>query len=275
MATNSSIKYDVVIPTYNPDRSLLRAVKSALNQTIKPDKIIIVDDGSTLDSSKSLFDEIHKIKTNIPIDIIGQNNSGAASARNKGVQFCSSEIIGFLDSDDAWEEKKMEKQLPLFVNKEIYLVGSLLKGCNKIYNKGDLNKISLHRQILSNHFQTSTICVRKNIFNELQGFPEKQRYAEEGDLYFKLYSKTKYLYQLQEELVLYGDGILAFNPNGLSGNIKLMHRGEIINLRRLRKRKQISDGQYLFYLIYLKLKFLFRYFRRVIFFNFYFTKTTV
>ena len=100
----------VVIPTYNRCELLKRAISSVLNQTIRSKKIIVVDNGSTdntYEMISTLFPEI---------TYIYEKRRGVSIARNLGIKNCNSQWIAFLDSDDVWEPRKLEKQL-FFTNK--------------------------------------------------------------------------------------------------------------------------------------------------------------
>lgn len=90
----------VVIPTYNRQRFLPRAIDSVLRQTYPVSEILVVDDGST-DDTPQLIAEAQKhfpLIKYIRLD----KNSGAQNARNVGINAASGEWIGFLDSDDEW-----------------------------------------------------------------------------------------------------------------------------------------------------------------------------
>ena len=95
----------IVIPTYNRCELLKRAINSVLDQTINVREIIIVDNGSTdntYEMISSLFPEI---------TYIYEKRKGVSIARNVGIKNCLSTWIALLDSDDAWEPQKLEKQL--------------------------------------------------------------------------------------------------------------------------------------------------------------------
>lgn len=89
-------KISVVVPVYNSEKYLRRCVDSILAQTLKEIEIILVNDGST-DQSSTICDEYAK---NQNIKVIHQKNSGPATARNVGIQSATGEYIGFVDSDD-------------------------------------------------------------------------------------------------------------------------------------------------------------------------------
>ena len=96
----------VVIPTYNRANLIARSIRSVLEQTVEPLEVIVVDDGSK-DDTKKVIEEMNEPK----VKYIYQENGGAASARNRGVQECKGDWIAFHDSDDVWHADKLEKQL--------------------------------------------------------------------------------------------------------------------------------------------------------------------
>lgn len=100
-----SLKFSIIIPLYNKEKYIQRAVDSVLNQTYQNFELIIVDDGST-DGSLSA---IKNYTGNPKIRIISQNNKGACSARNTGINSAMYKYIIFLDADDAWMENFLKE----------------------------------------------------------------------------------------------------------------------------------------------------------------------
>ena len=90
-------KISVIVPVYNVETYLDKCVDSIVVQTYRNLEIILIDDGST-DSSPAICDAW--AKRDLRIKVIHQDNSGAAVARNNGLQVASGEYIGFVDSDD-------------------------------------------------------------------------------------------------------------------------------------------------------------------------------
>ena len=97
----------VIIPTYNRARTIERAVNSVLNQTWKQIEVIVVDDGSTDQTTEILKGYGDKIRA------ICQKNGGPGAARNTGIKAATGDIISFLDSDDEWLPSKVERQVKL------------------------------------------------------------------------------------------------------------------------------------------------------------------
>ena len=93
----------VIVPVYNVEKYLRQCLESIINQTYKNLEIILVDDGST-DNSGNICEE-YAPKDN-RIKVIHKTNSGLSSARNAGLDICTGEYIGFVDSDD-WLEPDM------------------------------------------------------------------------------------------------------------------------------------------------------------------------
>ena len=97
----------VIIPTYNREKTLMRAIESVLNQTYRDLELIISDDCST-DHTAELVRGIDDSRVRY---ICLPSNQGACAARNAGIDSARGEYIAFQDSDDAWLPEKLEKQL--------------------------------------------------------------------------------------------------------------------------------------------------------------------
>ena len=95
----------IVMPVYNVEKYLEKAVNSVIKQTYKNLEIILVDDGSK-DSSGVLCDELAKKDTRIKV--IHQENAGLSAARNAGIKLATGKYIGFMDSDDLIAENMYE-----------------------------------------------------------------------------------------------------------------------------------------------------------------------
>lgn len=100
-------KISVVIPTYNRAQLLRRAIRTVIEATCLDDEIIVVDDGST-DETSSVPAEFNR-----EIRYILLRNRGAGAARNAGVKGASHDLIAFVDSDDEWLPERLDQQRPL------------------------------------------------------------------------------------------------------------------------------------------------------------------
>jgi glycosyltransferase involved in cell wall biosynthesis len=98
------MKISAVIPAYNSEATIARAIDSVLAQTRSADEIIVVDDGSTDRTAEVIGSYGDKVI------LIRQENAGASVARNTGIEAATGEWIAFLDADDEWLPEKLKLQ---------------------------------------------------------------------------------------------------------------------------------------------------------------------
>jgi glycosyltransferase involved in cell wall biosynthesis len=96
----------VIIPTYNRAELIGRAVKSVLNQSFRDFELIVVDDGSS-DQTRETVESFHDPR----LRLIEQEHQGVSKARNRGIKESVGKWISFLDSDDAWQPNKLQRQI--------------------------------------------------------------------------------------------------------------------------------------------------------------------
>lgn len=97
--------FSVIIPTYNREKPLIRAVSSVLSQTYENFEVLVMDDGST-DLTKTAIEKLEDPRIHY---WWSQNTGGPAEPRNKGIENAKGEWICFLDADDYWLPKKLEE----------------------------------------------------------------------------------------------------------------------------------------------------------------------
>src|SRR5690625_5801866 len=90
----------VVIPLYNKEETIGRALKSVTSQKLLPAEVIVVDDGSTDDSLKTVREFAEKCHF---LKWFSQENGGVSSARNAGAAAARARTLCFLDADEEWE----------------------------------------------------------------------------------------------------------------------------------------------------------------------------
>src|SRR5436305_9669397 len=106
----------VVLPVYNREQSVARAIGSVLRQTYGDIELIVVDDGST-DRTRDVVRQFAP-----DVALVEQEHAGAYTARNRGIAHARGELIAFIDSDDAWLPEKLARQVPLMSRDEVGLV---------------------------------------------------------------------------------------------------------------------------------------------------------
>lgn len=190
----------IIIPLFNKEKYIKRAINSIICQNIKDYEIIIVNDGST-DNSIKVVNELL-----IPgLKIISQSNSGPGAARNVGLRNSRGKYISFLDADDEWKNnflfegiEYLEKHSTVDVIAYLYKLNSsqnsmipywerkrkLVEGAFKCDNKMSPN---LFGSIIS-FMCSSNLVIRKDILNKVGGFYDKNnwRFGEDEYLWIKM-----------------------------------------------------------------------------------------
>lgn len=217
----------IVIPTYNRSLLLERAIKSIINQTYQNWEIIVIDNNSTDDT-----DLVLKKYKEKKILIKKINNEGIiAKSRNLGIKLAKGEYIAFLDSDDWWENKKIQLCMQIFDNNNIDLIyhNCFILEKNK-KKKSNCRKLSLNQYedlvINGNTIITSSVILnKKNIKVDLI-FSEEIKKAgwEDYDLWLNL-AKSGYKFGfIKDCLGNYYLGNDNFDsPKKVLENIDFMH----------------------------------------------------
>lgn len=110
----SKTEVSVITPVYNAEEFLKETIDSVLNQTYTSFEYLLIDDCST-DSSAEIIKKNSKRDSRVKYIKLAEN-SGAAVARNTGLEKANGRFIAFIDSDDKWYPGKLEKQLSFMIN---------------------------------------------------------------------------------------------------------------------------------------------------------------
>lgn len=196
----------VVIPVYNGENYIVRAVNSVLSQTLKPSEIIVVDDGSN-DKTNSLLKQFGE-----SVKVISIPNSGVANARNVGIQAASKEYIAFLDADDFWDRDKLKIQLDFlerfpnvgfsccnyYVTLQPHSVKSTLFNRffkNKKFNFDEPLKTDPFTLLLETNFvgTCSNVIFKRDLIDYVGWFDVELKQAEDFDFWLKLSFVTDFI----------------------------------------------------------------------------------
>ena len=236
-------RISVIIPYYDRQETIIRCLKSVINQTYKDFEIILIDDGST-DNTHRIVDDYFESKSDINITHVYQENSGPSKARNFGIKLAKGEYIAFLDSDDSWKKDKLKIQIEfLNKNRDVIILGSDFDFFNREIVKHFNYKFKLsdfYKMLYINFFILPTVIVKRKLFlNNKYLFNESQRYAEDQLFFLRIARDYKgarlklpltSLYKRQS-----GDG-------GLSDNIIMLEKNEINNFYTLYKENKDLDN---------------------------------
>jgi len=249
----------IIIPCYNAEKTIVRALKSILIQSYRDYEIILVDDGSTDNTKKAI--EYFLQDKDVKYRYIYQENAGPSKARNVGVKNASGEYVAFLDSDDEWHQDKLKIQMQIIEDKKLNFLGSTYQYNQFTYKvKRDIKVevYSFNSLLIKTRFSTPGIVMSKEFFISLGGFDNELKYAEDNDLWLRA-SLVNDLYMITEpKLVRLHKS--AFGTSGLSSHMFAMYRGEIQLLTKLWHQNSLSSVKYVIVSLFVSIKF----FKRVV-----------
>ncbi len=193
----------VIIPTYNRKEFLREAVQSVLEQTFQDLELIVVDDGSTDGTWEMLEREFGG-----RIRYIYQENQGPSAARNRGVEASCGEWIAFLDSDDLWLPKKLERQLEFTAENP----GALISYTDEIWIRRGrrVNPKKKHAKYSGWIYpqclplcivSPSSVLIHRKLWDEVGGFDERLPVCEDYDLWLRIASRHP-IFFLPEKLII-------------------------------------------------------------------------
>ena len=191
------MSYSVVIPVYNIRKSLTKAIRSVLNQSIVPQEIILVDDCSPNMPDYSYICKLSNIISVFKLD----QNLGAAGARNKGLDLAKGPYVMFLDSDDCWLPTKAETILGLIKDNPIFVHSHTVNEL-PMNNKTAIHHISSISLAIKNRVQGSCIVINKDISDI--NFDDSFRYCEDHEFAVRAAIKYKSIPFYTENLTILG-----------------------------------------------------------------------
>lgn len=206
-------KVSIIIPCFNNDDTIVETLQSVCNQDYSAIEIIIVNDGSTDSSEKTITDFI-AAANNITIQLIHQKNSGPSVARNTGASKATGKYLLFLDADDKIASNFVSECIAVFDSKS---------DANLVYSEAELFEAATGKWELSNFKMPDfliqnciyiTAMIKRSSFNEVGGFDESISFSEDWELWIKLIKKFgEGVYKIPKTLFYYRK---RFNQNSLT-----------------------------------------------------------
>jgi glycosyltransferase involved in cell wall biosynthesis len=227
------IEVTVVIPTYNREKVIRRALDSLVKQTYKNFEVIVGDDGST-DNTESVINE-YIDKLNLSYYWI-ENFGGPARARNLGIEKAKGKYIAFLDSDDWWNSEKLKWSVYFLDNGYDLVYHNLFIAKSEhqlIYFKKTRSvqyKFNVFDELLwdGNTIINSSVVVRKDILNIVGKINEDEEtiFWEDYDYWLRIAKVTNKFKKINKTL-----GYYAVDTGYSSSNEKIIRNAEAFSKR--------------------------------------------
>jgi len=214
---NENPTISVVMPVYNAEKYLDKAIQSILKQTYNNFEFIIINDGSVDNSLVT----IGKYKNQDErICLIDKKNGGIVEALNDGLKIAKGKYIARMDSDDIAFINRFEEQIKIFANNpkiDLVYTDTML-----IDKNGDVIcrswRPNLEKTLLNLEINTfvphPTVMFKKDTVINLGGYTKKRPHAEDLDLWLRMINNGCKFFYLKKYLLYY-----RLNPNSVRANI--------------------------------------------------------
>jgi glycosyltransferase involved in cell wall biosynthesis len=215
--------------------TIVRALESALGQTLAPLEVIVVDDASG-DDGPSRVAAIATRDPRVRLERLG-SNLGPSTARNLGWHLAHGEWIAFLDADDWWHPRKLEVQVaamrrhPEWVlsgHRWVATPGSDFAS-REVAVAGE-RALSLRSLAMRNRLSTPTVMVRRAV---TERFDVRRMHAEDWDLWVRIVAVHGPAGWLDATLTALDKA--AVSSRGISAQQSRMHRGELATVAAMRR----------------------------------------
>lgn len=210
----------IIIPIYNRESTVQRAVDSVLNQTYANIEVIVVDDGSVDGSVKMLEKYYNDERVKV---FCQKSNKGANAARNRGIREAKGKYIAFQDSDDVWLSTKLERQIKKMETENFYVSFCAFKrhysqAIQIVPNISEtLSSESIKEKLkTSNMIGTPTLVINREVVAKIGMFDEDMPRLQDYEFVIRAVKEFNICY-INEPLVLeyQMEGCISLNQKSL------------------------------------------------------------
>ena len=235
----------VIIPSYNAENTIQRAIDSVLVQDYPAVELIVIDDGSSDQTVQLIWQMRQRCNDKqVKLNLIAQRNAGVSAARNRGVKEAKGYYIAFLDADDRWLPNKLSLHIKhLQTSDEL---GLSFARVNFVSLDGRIRKQS---KLLQQHLQAkdflsanptispSNWVVKAAVCRTINGFNTEMTHAEDQEFLIRVLQETDYaIAGIDQVLIDYTTSI-----DGLSANIEAMYQGWLYLMNVLQQHSHDLD----------------------------------
>lgn len=212
--------FTIVIPTYGRAERLEKAILSALNQTLKAKEIIVIDDNSNEEWSRSTQKVIELFENEKIIYIKNKKNMGANFCRNIGVEKATGKYIAFLDDDDEFYKEKLRSisinlaNSPDLIYSSVELYNEELKKSNIMFRK----EKRVREKILTYNFigGFSAVVIKKDFYMKVGGFDNNLPSCQDWEFWTKAIFNNAKISAIEKTLVKV---VVHSSSNRISNNL--------------------------------------------------------
>ncbi|SHK24150.1 glycosyltransferase [Tepidibacter formicigenes] len=232
-------KVSIILPTWNREKIIGRAIDSVLKQKYTNYELIIADDGSEDNTESYLYEKYKNEIAEGKIKYYKLAHGGVCKARNKGLELSTGELIAYIDSDNEWYDDYLSTMVNVFVsNPTCGTAYACIEVFDEVRNKNFVRKVKFDRKrLLSGNFIDLNIFMhRRRIYEQYGGFNEQLRRLVDWELIIR-YTKLNEPIFIDKVLAKY---YLNNTLNNISNTVALdPNRKKVIELH---KEERISLG---------------------------------
>ena len=222
----------IVIPLYNKEKEVTRAIQSVLAQTVTGFELVVVNDGST-----DRGPEVVRSISDARIRVFDQENAGVSAARNRGINESRSELVAFLDADDEWKPDFLETILHLkekFPSCSVFATNYVFREVNGKYHSPIIRGLPPHpwEGVIEDYFAvaarsdpplwTSAVAVTKTAIRSIGLFPVGVTGGEDLLTWARLAINCDIAYTSQSKSIFCLRASIAGSPTRLYDKIDIV-----------------------------------------------------
>lgn len=250
MATTDKPTFSIIIPTYNRAEALRHCLDSIEKQVFRDFEVLVCDDGSK-DHTKEVVAFFENAGMNIRY-FFNENWGGPAFPRNIGIANARAEWVCFLDSDDSWLPRKLER-CAAYINDVDFICHSFNITDGHVI-KGKMTTIPLDKDPFirlmtrGNSIITSSVCVKKEVVQSLNGFPEDKTLVavEDFDLWLRI-ARAGYKMKVLDDCLGYyleHDSNISYDADKQIGRLRNIYGKFMPFLNASQRRRSIGILDY-------------------------------
>tara|TARA_B110000467_G_C18309948_1_gene477370 strand:+ start:1091 stop:1900 length:810 start_codon:yes stop_codon:yes gene_type:complete len=259
MTNKNKYLISIITPCFNSENYISKTIKSVIEQTYNNWELILIDDNSS-DKTVKIIKSYCKNDNRIKL-IISRTNSGSGYSRNLGIDKARGQFYTFLDSDDLWYPRKLQKQLDFIISNNYILTYTNYDIKNKknlryVKNKKIKKRVNYFDLLKNNHIGCSTVMYNALKVNKNKIlYMSELRCRQDLSLWLKILKIYDYAYGLDEVLSTY-----RIRKKSISSNkIKMIYYQWML----YRKIEKLSFSKCIYYLIFSLFSGLTKYFKQI------------